>query len=494
MIAADVRAEIRRLFYAEHWKVGTIAAQLAVHHDAVRAAIEAERFTSPTAVLRKSALDPFLPLIRDTLDRYPRLRATRIYEMLTARGFTGGVAQVRRLVRRLRPVPSEAYLRLSVMPGEQAQADWGSFGHMRVGHGRRPLSCFVIVLSWSRAIHAVFTLDQTLESFMRGHVDAFDAFGGVPRQILYDNLKSAVLERKGPAIHFNPRLLDLAGHYHFSPRPCTPARGNEKGRVERQIQYLRHSFFAARDFVDLADVNVQFLRWRDEIAHRRAHPDQPERTVEQMLGEERARLLPLPEHAMETDSMRVVVSGKTPYVRFDRNLYSIPHTLVRKPLTLLASADLIRVLDGQDEVGRHIRSYGTNQIVENPDHIDALVAAKRNASPLKARDRLRITVPQADALLVSLADRGENLGFHTARLTKLLDDYGKDELARAVDEAMQRQAPSAGSVAHILEKRRRARGLRPPIPMVLPTRPDLRDLDVTPHRLEDYDGLGRDDD
>ena len=152
---------------------------------------------------------------------------------------------------------------------EEAQIDWGAFGAIRIGHGVRPLSGFVMVLSYSRALFALFTLDQTLESFLRGHVEAFAACQGVARTLVYDNLRSAVLDRAGTAIRFHPRLLELAGHYHFAPRPCTPYRANEKGKIERQIHYVRQAFFAARTFADVEDLNAQFRRWRDDIAHRR---------------------------------------------------------------------------------------------------------------------------------------------------------------------------------------------------------------------------------
>ena len=264
MITLEQRTEIRRLYYAEHWKVGTIATAFAVHRDTVLGAIEAERFQMRGGRPRVSALDPYMPFIRGVLEQYPRLRATRLNEMLRDRGYRGSVVQLRRIVVKLRPSPkAEAYLRLRVLPGEQGQVDWGCFGKVEVGRATRSLSCFVIVLSWSRAIHAVFMLDQTLESFLRGHVEAFGFFQGVPRSLLYDNLKSVVLERRGDAIHYQPRLLELAAHYHFAPRPVAVARGNEKGRVERQIQYLRTSFFAARTFRDVADLNAQFRRWRD---------------------------------------------------------------------------------------------------------------------------------------------------------------------------------------------------------------------------------------
>ena len=228
MIPLELRTDIRRLYYAEHWKVGTIASSLHVHHDTVRLAIAADTLGARRGVCRPTALDSYLPFIRDTLAQYARLRATRLHEMLRLRGYTGSATQVRRLVRQIRPQAVGAYRRLETLSGEEAQIDWGSFGTIRIGRGTRAVSGFVMVLAYSRAMHAVFTLDQTLESFLRGHVAAFHALGGSARTLVYDNLKSAVLDRRGAAIHFHPRLLELAGHYHFAPRPCTPARGNEE--------------------------------------------------------------------------------------------------------------------------------------------------------------------------------------------------------------------------------------------------------------------------
>ena len=494
MITPEQHAEIRRLYYGEHWKVGTIAAALGVHHDTVRAAIAHDTQTVRRGTCRTTMLDAYLPFIRDTLAQYPRLRATRLFEMVRARGYAGSVVQLRRLVHTLRPTaPPTVDRRLTTLMGEEAQVDWGAFGSIRMGHGVRPLSGFVMVLSYSRAVWALFTLDQTLESFLRGHVEAFQAWPGVARTLVYDNLRSAVLERHGSAIRFHPRLLELAGHYHFAPRPCTPGRGNEKGKIERQIQYLRHAFFAARTFADVDDLNAQFRRWRDEIAHQRPHPDLRDQTVAQVLAQEQPRLLPLPAHPFETDVMRTVASGKTPYVRFDRNSYSIPHPYVRRPLTLLASATTVRLIAGTDEIARHGRSYDTGQTLEQEAHVAGLVAATRQANPSSARDRLRLAVPAITTLWDRLAARGDSLRVHTARVLALLDDYGPQELAAAVARALERDALGAGAIAHILETRRRQRGQKPPIPLALPDRPGVRDLDITPHRLESYDELTRSD-
>jgi hypothetical protein len=288
-------------------------------------------------------------------------------------------------------------------------------------------------------------------------------------------------------------LLELAGHYHFAPRPCTPYRANEKGKIERQIHYLRQAFFAARTFADVDDLNAQFRRWREDIAHQRPHPEQRDRTVADVFAEEQPRLLPLPAHPFETDVMRTVTSGKTPYVRFDRNAYSIPHTHVRRPLTLLASVTTVRVIAGTEEITRHDRSYDTGQTIEHEAHIAGLIAATRHANPSSTRDRLRLAVPVVATLFERLAARGESLRAHTARLLGLLEDYGPQELAAAVTHALETDALGAGTIAHLLEQRRRQRRQPPPIRLVLPDHPGVRALDVTPHRLESYDALTRPD-
>src|SRR5438876_5799345 len=148
MINPETRAEIRRYFFAEHWKIGTIARELSVHPDAVRHAIESDRFRRGPA-LHASILDPYLPFVRQILDQHPRLRATRIYQMIRERGYTGSVVQLRRAVARLRPPAREPFLRLHTFPADQAQADWAHFGQVAVGRARRMLSCFVITLSYS---------------------------------------------------------------------------------------------------------------------------------------------------------------------------------------------------------------------------------------------------------------------------------------------------------------------------------------------------------
>ena len=493
MIIKELVAKIRHLFHAEHWKIGTIAAELGLHAETVRTALETDRFNR-TKVARPSVTDPYVDFIRKTLEQYPRLRATRIYHMIRDRGYQGGVVQVRRAVARLRPNEREAFLRLRTFPGEQGQIDWASFGKVAIGRARRDLSCFVLALSFSRDFYLEFFFDQKLESFLRGHVHGFQDLEGVPRVMLYDNLRSAVLERHGDAIHFHPRLLELCGYYHFAARPCQVARGNEKGRVERIIQYIRHSFFAARPFTTLNDFNRQALLWRDEVARRRPWPGDDSRTVAEAFAEEKPRLLPLPLHPFDTDLVLPVKSGKTIYVRFDLNDYSIPPSAVGHPLTVSASETLVRILDGQQEIARHRRSYDRHELVVDPAHPEALLAEKRKAAGSTRGGRLANAVPESEAFLDAAFQRGESAAAQTAQLLRLLDDYGAAELCAAVREALERNTPRASSVAFILNRRRRLSRRRAPTPVDLSRRPDLADVDIQPHNPETYDELTRNDD
>ncbi len=336
-IAPDLVAQILRLHTVEKWRVGTIARQLHVHRDAVRRVLGGNCAPVHTSPLRPSRIDAYRPFILATLEKFPTLTAARLHAMVAERGYVGAPSHFRMLIAGIRPRPAaEAYLRLRTLPGEQAQVDWGHFGHLQIGRARRPLMAFVMVLSHCRMVFLRFFLDARMDSFLRGHVEAFAAFSGSSRVVLYDNLKSAVLERQGDAIRFNPSLLALAGHYRFEPRPVAVARGNEKGRVERAIRYIRDGFFAGRTFTDLDDLNAQARAWCLGTAADRRWVEDSALSVRQAFEAERGKLLALPRNEFALGERVAVTVGKTPYVRFDLNDYSVPHTHVRCTLAVLA--------------------------------------------------------------------------------------------------------------------------------------------------------------
>jgi transposase len=492
MIDTQREAEILRLYHAEKWRVGTIASQLGVHHSVVRRVLAKSGLEMKAVTARASKIDPFVPFMLETLTKYPRLRSSRLFEMARARGYRGGADHFRHTVARLRPRPAtEAFLRLRTLPGEQAQVDWGHFGKVQIGHAQRKLWGFVMVLSWSRQIFLRFYLSGAMPSFLRGHIDALQFFGGVPRVLLYDNLKSAVLERTGEAIRFHPTLLELAKHYKYEARPVAPARGNEKGRVERAIRYVRDSFFAARVWSDVDDLNAQAQQWMTGLsADRRWQRDNTTRSVGEAFVDEKAQLLPLPDNAFSSDERVEVVVGKTPYVRFDLNDYSVPHTHVRTTLVVIASLSSVRIVDGTQVIATHMRSWDRGQQIEIPEHIDALVQQKTRARRGRALNRLTRAVPSAEKLLILAAERGGNLGNITARLLATLDAVSAAELESAVAEAVARDTPHLGAVRQILDVQRAARGQPAAIVPRFSTRhPRAGEVVVQPHDLALYDHL-----
>jgi transposase len=490
VIPKQLEERIVRLHFVEKWPVGTIARQVGVHHTTVKRVLHQKGVGAPTTS-RPSMVEPFLPFIHETLKAYPDLPASRLHAMVAERGYPGSQSHFRRLVATLRPrKPAEAFQRLSTLSGEEAQVDWGSFGTVQVGAATRRLSAFVMVLSWSRMASVHFFYDQRMGSFLEGHVRSFDALGGVPRRVLYDNLKSAVLERRDDAIRFHPTLLELAAHYRYEPRPVAVARGNEKGRVERFIRYLRTTFWPARTFDDIDDLNRQVDLWCRRVAGARAHREEPELSVAEAWERETGKLLPLPDDPFPAEEVVMVRVGKTPYVRFDRNDYSVPHDKVRRQLEVRATSQRVRVLEGPAVVAEHVRTFGARQQVEDPAHLEALRAQKQRARQARGMDRLRHEAPSSATLLEGAARRGHNLGSATAALCRLLDSWGADALEQAIVEAIEADTLHVAAVRQVLDRKAQDLDQPPPVPVRLPDDDRVRDLHVQPHALDGYDQAG----
>ena len=493
MIARALEAEILRLHHAEHWPIGTIAAQLRVHHSTVRRVLAQAGVEVTKTPVRASIVAPYMAFIVETLAKYPTLRASRLHTMVRERGYAGAPDHFRAIVARLRPRPAaEAYLRLRTLPGEQSQCDWAHFGKLTIGRAVRPLMAFVMVLSYSRQLFLRFYLGASMSYFIRGHVEAFTYFKSVPRVVLYDNLRSAVLERAGDAIRFNPTLLELAAHYRFEPRPVAVARGNEKGRVERIIRYVRDAFFAAREFRDIDDLNAQALAWCEAAAAERPCPEDRSRSVREVFAEEKPHLLSLPDNPFPCEERVEVSVSKTPYVRFDLNDYTIPHDHVNRTLIVLATLATVRILEGAEVIATHPRSFDRGAQIEQPGHIEALVTRKRAARAHRGQDRLQHAAPSAKPLFLLGAERGAHLGVLTRGLLQLLDSHGAQALEAAIAAALAEDTAHLGAVRHFIDAHAHARGQRPPLAVSLPNDPRLQNLRVRAQPLTDYDQLTKD--
>ena len=478
--------EIRRLHDVEKWKRGTIAAELGVHPDVVDRVLDRGADSALVCAPRPSLVDPYGAFIDGTLKSHPRLRATRLFDMIRVRGYQGGIAILRRHVAKVRPVPrGEVYLWTERLIGEQAQVDWAHVGSLAVAGGVRPLWVFVMVLAYSRAMWAELVFDLTVESLRRSLVRAARFFDGLTRQWLFDNPKTVVLARHGDAVRYHPGLLEIAGALRVQPRLCRPRRPTDKGGVERANRFLHDRFFAARTITSIQDGNRQLLDFIRDIADVRPHPRFRDRTVAEVFAEEKPRLLALPAALPETDLVAPANVDTTAFVRFGTNLYSVPPRYARSTVTLVASDREVRLLDGSDVVARHERSWGKHQRVEDPDHRRELLDQKRAARIPKMRDRLLAQVPGIEELYTRWVDVGRNVGLMTARTGKLLDLYGAKVLGQAVAAVLARGLHDPGALALRCEEARRAADR--PVPIVLELGPHVPDSEVIPHDLGRYD-------
>jgi len=282
VIDYETFARIRDCRDRQGLTITQIARTLGLHRQTVAKWLARSRFERPRPPPRNSLLDPFKGRITRLLDTHP-YSAQQIFQRLREEGYGGGVTILRDYVGRIRPPKLPVYLKLHFAPGECAQVDWGVFGTVAVGNTRRRLSFFVIVLAYSRLMYVEFTVSQTMEHFLSCHEHAFAAFGGVPTKIMVDNLKSAVLQRlAGVAPVFNPRYVDFARHYGFAIAPCNVARGNEKGRVESGVGYVKKNFLRGLELTEFGAIQAAAQVWLDTIANVRIHGERS-RAREQRL-------------------------------------------------------------------------------------------------------------------------------------------------------------------------------------------------------------------
>jgi transposase len=304
-----------------------------------------------------SKLDPFVPVLRRLLAEWPQLKAPRATELLREYGYDGSVDLVKRRLRELRPVLVRPAQRTGYRPGQVLQLDWAEMPTRPLLDGReRRIYALVASLPYSAAQTVFFSFELTLEAFLEGHVRAFEWLGGVPRECVYDNLRSVVARREGEQVVWNPRFLHLRGHYGFHATACTPATPREKGSVEAAVRHLKSGFWPARRFASLAELEEQYARWRDERCNRRVHAT-GRFPVDERLAEERHGLRPLPPTRFDWSGHRTTRVPLDGYLRHGGCFYRAPARLVHERVELRFDRDQVWIIHRGGEVARYPRSY-----------------------------------------------------------------------------------------------------------------------------------------
>ena len=383
--------------------VSQIARALQLDPKTVTKWLAEPRYRPRRQVARASKLDPYKGQIRQWLEAHP-YSAQQVFQRLREAGYKGSTTIVKDYVRTVRPRRAPAFLTLTFAPGECAQVDWGESGTVAVGATRRRLSFFVMVLCYSRLLYVEFTLSQQMEQFLAGHLNAFAYFGArVPEKVMVDNLKSAVLRRlTGEAPVFNPRYRDFAAQAGFTIKPCNVGKGNEKGRVESAVGYVKKNFLNGLEIPDFSALNPAVRVWLDTVANVRTHGGTHQRPVDR-FAEEKAILQPLPAGPIDCATVHAVRASSRFRVSYDTNRYSVPAQYAGAPLTLKVFADRLCIYHQDKLIARHARCYERHQDIEDPDHPKELLAQRRNAREQKLLGRFLALSSQAEAYYQALS-------------------------------------------------------------------------------------------
>lgn len=485
MIDYETFCKIKYYREQERLTLAQTARALGLHPLTVAKWARRDQYRPKQRASRPSKLDPFKPYIVRWLETHP-LSGAQILQRLREAGFQGGYTIVKNYVSQVRPRRAPAFLTLAFAPGEAAQVDWGEYGTITVGATRRRLSFFVMVLCYSRLMYLEFTVSQRMEHFLACHQHAFEAFQGVPSKLMVDNLKSAVLQRLiGQAPVFNARYLDFAQHYGFSIAPCGLGKGNEKGRVENGVGYVKKNLLNGLELPEFHAMNPAARVWLDSVANVRIHGETHQPPA-QRFKEEQPHLKPLPSLPYDIATIKTVRASKQFRITLERNRYSVPAEYASTRVTLKTYPDRLCIYHQEKLIARHARSYERYQDIEDPDHPRALLEQRRNAREQKLLMRFLTLSPKAQAYYEELQQRRFNSRYHLHKIVALSEIYGVEAVARAIEDALTFQAFSCEYIANLLESR--ARQLPEPSALHLTRRQDLLELEVPEPNISVYEG------
>lgn len=488
-------AEIRRLAEIEKLTGRAIARRLHCSRHTVAQALLLDQPPARDAAPRASLLDAHRAAIDALVAKYPELSAVRICEELARgpEGYTGSVTLVRRYLRKVRPARGRVYQEVHYEPGQAMQVDWGDCDKVQVGSTKRKVSVFVAVLCYSRLMYVEFTLSQRKAEFYRSLVNALNFFGGSPRVIIFDNLKAAVLNGSGRSACLHPEFLALCGYFCLQPVPCERRDPESKGIVEGAVRYVKHNALAGRaeQLRTYEDYLAFAPRWLETVANVRIHETTRQRPRDR-FEQERSLLRTLPAPPFDTDEVVPAIVSPHARIEFDGNRYSTPPQLVRKPVTIRASRDELRVLHEGQMVAQHVRSYERGQLIVLPDHRLAALTLRQRARRSTLEQEFDALGPEARQFHLHLKSRPVKTGVHLRRLLKLAQLYGRTEVLSAIAQALELATYDAAYVENLLLAQRRRRQLPTPT-LPAPKRRELIDeMEPEPSDPAVYDRLCQD--
>jgi transposase len=448
MIDYATFCELKRLAKNDKLNAAQISEVLGINVATVKKWLACEKYHARSTPQTCSKLDSYKDDIVRQLERHP-YSAQQLFQQISEAGYTGSYSLVKQYVHRVRPKRAPAFLTLSFEPGEAAQVDWGVYGTVNVGKTRRQLSFFVMVLCYSRMMYVEFTVSQTMEHFLQCHHNAFAAFGLVPKKVMVDNLKSAVLKRQLGNITYNPHYVDFAQHYGFTIAACNVRAGNEKGRVESGVGYVKKNFLNGLEMTDFSMMNPAAKVWLDQIANCRQHGETHERPLDR-YDKERQHAQAVPLNPFDVGIIYQVQASNRFRVAFDANRYSVPAEYASQRLTLKAYPDRVCIYTQQSLIARHDRSYDRHQDITEPDHERELLKQRKTAKEQLLMKQFLALSPKANQYYEGMQAKRFNARHHARQIVALSEIHGRDNVARALEDALVQGAFSSEYICNIL--------------------------------------------
>jgi transposase len=401
----------------------------------------------PKRLKRVSKLDGFDPEIKKLLDKYPRITGLRIYEELKEAGYPGGISILRERLKKLRTPYRKPVIRFETEPGQQGQMDWSPYTIPFTRTGKCKVQCFSYILGFSRRQYIDFTIHHDFYSLIRRHQDAFQYYGGVPKECLYDNEKTVVLRWECGRPVFNPAFTAFITHYQCKPIACRQGRPETKGKIEAPFQYVEGNLLNGRDFQDFEDLQARARWWLKEKSDLHIH-DTTRHSPLELFAQEALQALPL--HPYDSSEVALRVCGPDGYIEFETNHYSVPSGNIADILSLKATEHEIRIYTPEIElIARHQRyPAGLGKKVENPDHFKT---KKRRYGLEPVREAFLELGESAEEFLKGLTERHpRNCGFHARFILRMKEHYQSDDIHRALVHALRYQAFEGRSIERIL--------------------------------------------
>lgn len=470
MLSAKSQSEILFAYFSENKSIRKIARDLDINRKSVYRVIKRGRVEVKKSYSeRGTILDEYRGAITELLNSKERLSIKVIFLRVRAKGYFGSYSTIRNYIFeervKLNPTKAkEAFFTLDFAVGEASQIDWGEFGEP-FEEGVK-VHCFVMVLCYSRLLYIEFTRSERFEEFIRCHENAYRYFGKKrTTEQWYDNLPAAVSERKGRLVRFNSRFYAYAGHHRFKPVACNLARGNEKGRVENGVKYVRNNFWPGRTFTSFEDLQQQASLWRDEVANRREHEITKKIPRWVFDGEEYEKLESINPEDYETDEVFSKEIRPDYHIVYESNKYSVPWTMVGIVTTVRVDAEWVSVFYQEKFITKHKRRYTKEKTpITKPEHEEGLKERKPQGKTEQLHwqiSTLESYGPSVKEYLSCLENSPRSLKSEISKLLALGTIYGYAALETAVAKIIKHGSFGTDRIEQFLKVSEKSKPLQP---------------------------------